>query len=373
MTADADFLIVGAGLAGAATAYHLRRLAQAGGGEAGCPPRVVILEKEAVAGVHSSGRNAALLRFYSEDPLVADLTARGAEGMLRDGLTELRRTGSFLIGLGEERAEERFPLATGCGRWCPEDGVLDVAGLLAAYLRDQDVRYGTAVLGWKDDSGVGRVIDPTDPRGAQHRRGRVDDPTYRAAGGVASDASPLRVRTTGGDFTTRVLVNAAGAWAGALGRIPLTPTNRHLFVTPPMPGVGPDWPYVWNLPQGLYFRPESGGLLLCACDETPAKPGCYDEDPRVTARLEELLRTHQPGLGELRLMRTWVGQRTFAPDRRFVIGFDPRDPRLFHVAGLGGNGVATSYAIGEMAAGMLLSANALDDNPFDPRRLLSST
>jgi len=156
---------------------------------------------------------------------------------------------------------------------------------------------------------------------------------------------------------------------------------------------------VWDLPHGLYFRPESGGLLLCACDETPAEPGCYDEDPRVTARLEELVRTHQPGLGELRLMRTWVGQRTFAPDRRFVVGFDPRDPRLFHVAGLGGNGVATSYAIGEMAAGMLLgadpgtaraagfsprgaairqvvgysqSAELPGDNPFDPARLFPS-
>jgi D-arginine dehydrogenase len=79
--------------------------------------------------------------------------------------------------------------------------------------------------------------------------------------------------------------------------------------------------------------------------------------------------THQPGLGDLPIMSSWVGQRTFAPDHEFVIGYDPRDDRVFHVAALGGHGVTCSYAVGRLAA-ELIADPALDrTNRFSPRRL----
>ena len=53
----------------------------------------------------------------------------------------------------------------------------------------------------------------------------------------------------------------------------------------PIEWVDPGWPCVWDTNGGLYFRPESGGLLLSCCDETPAAPGDYAEDP---AMLDEL-------------------------------------------------------------------------------------
>lgn len=348
---DCDFLIVGAGLAGGATAFQLRRLAQ---GASAPPPRVIIVEKEAVPGAHSSGRNAAIVRRDIEDHAVADLVRRGADILARGELAEFRNTGSFIIGPGGVAAADYVPVATGRGRWCPEDGVIDVAGLLAGYLRDQEVRYSTEVLGWEDDPAA--PAEPAAPYSGPARPGA---------------SPPLRVRTTGGPLTTRVLVNAAGAWAAGLGGLSLTPTNRHLFVTPPMNTIEAHWPFVWDVAAGLYFRPESGGLLLCACDETPAAPGEYDEDPRVAIRLGRLLGDLQPGLGALRIMRTWVGQRTFAADRRFVVGYDPRDRRIFHVAALGGHGVTASPAVGRLAAEMLLSPDEpRAPNPFAPDRLL---
>ncbi len=321
---DCDFLIVGAGLAGATTAFHLHRLACAASIP---PPRVIIVEKESVPGAHSSGRNAALVRRSADDHTVAELARQGGDVLARGELAEFRRTGSMIIGPGDVLAADYVPLATGRGTWWPDDGVIDVAALLAGYLRDRDVRYDTEVIDWDDGPGAPEA-DPARP----------------------SAPPPLRVHTTSGPVTTRMLVNAAGAWAGTLGRLPLSPTNRHLFVTPPIDAINPDWPFVWDVANGLYFRPESGGLLLCACDETPAEPGRYDEDPQVTARLAQLVRNLQPGLGALPIMRTWVGQRTFAPDRRFVIGHDPRDRRIFHVAALGGHGVTAAPAVGHRAA-----------------------
>ncbi|MCH7814079.1 MAG: FAD-binding oxidoreductase [Planctomycetes bacterium] len=335
---DVDFLVIGAGLAGAATAYQLRR--RLGAAQAGTDKRILVVEKEMQPGVHSSGRNAAQIRRQNDDPAVAELIRRGADVLATGELAEFRRTGSVLVGLGDDDASAHFSPARGRGLWCPDDGIIDVAALLESYLRGQEVLYGVEVLGWDEPQSIG-----------------------------AGTSRPLRVRTNRTEINAQVVINAAGPWAGTLGRLPLTPMNRHLFMTPPMDRIDPDWPFVWDVVNGYYLRPESGGLLLCACDEQPAPPGQYDEDPAVALRLEDLIHRHQPGLGELRIMRSWVGQRTFAPDRRLVIGFDARDRRVFHVAALGGNGVATSLAIGALAADLLLGSNEPGSNPFDPARL----
>jgi glycine/D-amino acid oxidase-like deaminating enzyme len=327
MDAEPDILIIGAGLAGASTACSLRRRGVRD---------VLVVEQEAFAGVHSSGRSAALVRVRTADPDILAMASEGA-GVLRTGEpAPFRRTGSILIGQGDEDVAGRFPPARGHGLWSPDDGVVDVAALLRTYLAGQAVRYNTRVLG----------IDPSGDR--------------------------LAVETTQGVIRAKVVVNAAGPWAGVVGDIDLTPMNRHLFVTPPRGDIGPDWPFVWHDAEGLYFRPESGGLLLCACDETPAAPGDYRDDRDVMERLCDLVTTLQPGLGDIAVMNRWVGQRTFATDRRFVIGYDPRDPRLFHVAGLGGHGVTCSPAVGRLAADLLIAGPSAGSNPFDPARLASA-
>lgn len=319
------FVIVGAGLAGASTAYHLRLRGARD---------VVILEKEEVPGAHSSGRNAAMIRETMEEPALQPLATESTAALRDQGLCELRRTGGLMMGFGTEDASQRVPVVRGNARFCPTDGVIDVAGLLGAFLRGSDVRYGCAFEG----------------------RGRAAD------GG-------LEIRTSAGRLTADVLVNAAGAWAGQLGGIDLTPTNRTLFATAHDPAVDPAWPWVWDLEGGYYFRPESGGWLLCACDETPAEPGVYDDDPDVLADLWRKLARHQPGLGEPTIEHHWVGQRTFAADRLPVIGFDARDPHLFHVAALGGHGVTLSWSVGALAASLLLGG----EQPayLDPVRLVT--
>ena len=326
---DTDILIVGAGLAGAATAYHLARLGRR---------RVILVDKEETAGVHSSGRNVGLVRERMENPALQEIASAGAAFLRTGALASYERCGLMLLGLGDDDVQPRFATARGHGLWCPNDGTVDVAGLLEAYLAGQDVRFGVEVLGFeRSDSG-------------------------------------MVVRTSKGSIACGVVVNAAGPWAGTLGDLPLTPMKRHLFVTPPIAAVDPHWPFVWDVAGHLYFRPESGGLLLCACDETAAAPGDYSEDPAVLEDLAEKLSTLQPGLGELSVLSSWVGQRVFAPDRRFVIGFDPRNDRMFHVAGLGGHGVTTSHAVGSLASALILGRTdgAVDAEPFSPTRLVHS-
>lgn len=321
---DADIVIVGAGLAGAATAYHLARRSD---------DRILILEKEDVAGAHSSGRSAAIVRVGAVEPGVRGLIEEGGRAIREGTLAEFDRHGIVLLGLGDDDVRPMFPRARGRGLWFPDDGIVDVAALLHSYLAGLDISFNTSVESWR-----------------------------RAA-------DRILLRTSRGEISCRILVNAAGPWAGVFGGLPITPLNRHLFATPPLDWVDPRWPTVWDGNAGLYFRPESGGLLLSACDEKPAAPGDYQEDPTVVEQLAEKLERLQPDLGELAIQSSWVGQRTFAPDRNFVIGFDPRDDGLFHVAGLGGHGVTASPAVGALAASLILGDRVGGANAFSPSRL----
>ncbi len=320
----ADIVIVGAGIAGAATAYHLRRLSGA---------RILLLEKESSPGQHSTARNAAMIREKIPDPATQALAREGAEALRNGELCDFRHTGSVLIGWGADDAASRCALASGKGLWCPDDGVVDPAGLLQSYLRGQTVLCDTLVRGWT--------------------------PAGRGA----------TVHTSRGDIAAGLVINAAGPWAGTLGGIAVQPRNRHLYLTPAMAEVDPQWPFVWDVVHGLYFRPDSGGLLLCACDESEREPGDYRIDHAVQERLAELLATHQPALADIAVKMSWTGQRVFAADRRFVVGFDPRHPQLFHVAALGGHGMTTSYAVGRIAAEAIMAGADRRDNPFNAARV----
>jgi glycine/D-amino acid oxidase-like deaminating enzyme len=83
------------------------------------------------------------------------------------------------------------------------------------------------------------------------------------------------------------------------------------------------------------------------------------------------LRELAPDLAERPVTRYWTGLRTFAPDRRFVIGWDPWNPRLFWSAGLGGHGMTSGLAVGALAAKAFLQPG--DKGPLDPSRFLVPT
>jgi len=170
-------------------------------------------------------------------------------------------------------------------------------------------------------------------------------------------------------------VNAAGPWAleiaalAGAAPLPLRPRRRHIFVTAPIHWVDPTWPFVWDIATEVYVRPEEGGLLLSPCDE--GDPGDKDSDavlPGAREALEDKLRRQFPAIRDLTMARSWSGLRTLTADGRFVVGPDPRLEGFFWVAGLGGHGVTTSHAIGEVAAEIVLDPSKDAGNPHSPSR-----
>jgi D-arginine dehydrogenase len=106
---------------------------------------------------------------------------------------------------------------------------------------------------------------------------------------------------------------------------------------------------------GIYIRPHTGGWLCCPCDEQlrwpEPGPGSRGEaNPGAEAWIRARLSRFFPDLGGVDFAERWTGLRTFAPDRRPVLGEDPEIEGLWWVAGLGGSGVTWSAAVGEAVA-----------------------
>jgi D-arginine dehydrogenase len=369
---SADVAVLGAGFAGVTTALHLARR---GSG------RVVLLEKESVPGLHSSGRNAGMVRQVTSEETLSALARKGAAHIRSEaqaagpveGAKLFRPTGSLLVAGGPKAAQLELDisraLAAGVkverldrgeavrrfgilkdasfevGCFCATDGVVDLPALLDRYVRAAE-RAGVHVL---LSARVSEVI---------LERGRIR--------GVRAGAL---------DVQAPLLVNAAGPWAQEIGRLagaapmPLSPRRRHIFVTRPLDWVPPDWPFIWDISTDVYFRPELGGLLLSPCDEAAPEP----KDSRAVVPgafevLQKKLKAQFPSLVGLPRGNAWSGIRTLTPDGRFVVGPDPRLEGFFWVAGLGGHGVTASNAIGELAADLILHPKKNAANPHDPGR-----
>ena len=351
---QAEILIIGGGIAGLSTAYHLAREGQRG---------VVLLEREAQAGFYASGHNAGIARALTGRAEHTALTVQGRQRL--EDAKLMVRTGGYLLGaesggtdaLAAEAAAFGVELTRGQGSPIPGlqaaeflqvtgDGVIDIDAVLRHCA--EGARAGDAVLHF------GRQVL-----------------------GIQPGPDGFRVETDQGPIQAKLLVNAAGAWAQELGRsaggldIPFAPLRRHLvWSNTPYP---PERPYAWWADRPLYLRPESGGVLLCACEESavalPHRGLQPENDATVLEGLSASLRELVPGLADLPIARLWCGLRTFAPDRRFVLGYDPLNPRLFWVAGLGGHGMTSGLAVGATAARDLLAKKA--EGILHPRRLLT--
>ena len=345
-----ELAIIGGGIAGLSLASHLAQAGQKG---------MVLLDREDQPGTYASGHNAAVARSLTGRDEHTALAVEGRRRLAETGL--LDACGGLLLGttvgaMADHEVEARrhgvtVQLGPGCPlpdlqaaeyMRIPEDGVIDIARLLAtcaegARADGADLRFGCAVT----------ALQPT--------------------------ADGFRLETDRGPLQARTVAIAAGAWAGELGaqagsQLALTPLRRSLvWSAAPHPQSEP---WAWWVDRPFYLRPESGGLLMCPCEEVevplPPRGRQPDTDPAVLDSLFTSLRELAPHLADRPVTRYWTGLRTFAPDRRFVLGWDPWNPRLFWSAGLGGHGMTSGLAVGALAAAAY--QRKADTGALDPGR-----
>ncbi len=347
--------MIGAGLAGAATAFGLVRRGLSD---------VLVLEQEGIPGYYASGRNAAMVRQLGSAPEARRMVRLGlsfydAPPPPFPGAIGFKRGGSLLLASGKELAalhswveadaaeappvrflhpEEAAAMAGAArpesfegGAYTATDGVADIHGLLHGFLAG--VRAGGGEIRFNT-----RVIE------FSARSGRI-----------------AAVRTDAGEsIACSMVINAAGPWAGRIGeiagatRLPFLTYRRHLAQTGPVAGVDPAWPFVWNITHEVYFRPESGGVLLSPCDEDAVQPCDPAVDGAAIDLLAEKVAACFPGLRDAEIRRSWACIRTFVADRRIVLGEDPKLRDFFWAAALGGNGVGLAPMLSYLMPDLIL-------------------
>lgn len=335
LPANANVVIIGGGFAGTATAWALQRLGIA---------EVIVLERDIQLGRFASGRSAGLGRQLAEDEDTTALTVRGAD-VLRQ-MPIWAPTGGILSFDDESNAQayveraRRFRVAVEPGPkdmvmsrwpqlpelrvaralWVPNDGTIDVNGLLGVFAQGVRVEVATPVV--KIES-TGRGANVVTPRGT---------------------------------IAARVVVDATGAWAGELvGGDRLTAFKRHVFILDAITSVNTPW--LWHLGAGeMYLRVDGNGILACPCDAARCPPGHQEADLVGEAHLRRLLDEADSALAGLPITRRWACQRAFTEDRKMRLGRDPNRPWLVWAAGLGGHGATAAPAVGERVASAVVEA-----------------
>lgn len=349
LPSSASAIIVGGGIAGLATAWHLSELGLRD---------VLLLEAEPLLGTHASGRNAAIFL-----PLEESLSAVWLAGRSRDlldtriGTSWLAAHGVALVAKQREAIDELRYAARRLGvfhdQWsgdevaqaipqlegseCEQALFLPLGGVIDVHLVLTRMRHWATRLG-------ARIVTSAQVAALDADQGRV-------RGVVLAD---------GRRITSERVVLAAGAWGSKLGaeagaQLVLTPLRRHLvqLVGEAMPAR--DSPVVWRIDEPVYYRPEAGGILASPCDETPSPPCVPESDPAAVERLSPLLARLAPALAaRAEVQRSWACLRTMTHDREPALGPDLRIKGLYWCAGLGGRGMTCGAACGELLARSML-------------------
>lgn len=346
-----DYLIIGAGISGASAACELAP-----------DGKVLMLEAESAPGYHSTGRSAALFTrnygnpvvrrinqashgfFLNPPPGFCDrplLTARGAltvapHGQVTglDAILALSTTGHEIAHVSAARALELAPLlrAERVASAAYEPGVtdIDVAGLHQGYLRGFRQRGGTLLCGQRVE-----------------RLDRVD--------------GSWRVKTGDEVFIARIIINAAGAWAGQIGAlagataIDLVPRRRTAIIVDAPAGMElAGMPTVDVIGSDAYLKPDGGRIMASPGDQTPSEPQDAQPDELDIAVLVDWLET-ETHIKVRRIGSSWAGLRSFVADEVPVLGFDEAAPGFFWLAGQGGYGIMMAPVLAQATAGLILN------------------
>lgn len=354
-----DFLVIGGGIAGLSAAARLSGLGS-----------VTLLERETATGYHTSGRSAAMFEETYGLPSTVALN-RASRGYLEQAGV-LSPRGLMLVA-GPDRAEafardlismeiERITLDEALAK-CP---ILDPRAVTMAGYHPEALDIDTDRL----MQGFAAQIRATGGRIVT--RAEVTAITRTAQGWAVS---------AGEAHEARNLINAAGAWADQIAQLAglpplgLTPLRRSMARIAAPAGLDPArWPMLFGPGEDWYMKPDAGALIVSPAEEDPSHP--HDAWPDDMVLAEGLARYEAHVTAPVtRLLASWAGLRTFAPDRQLVIGRAPQDAAFWWNAGQGGYGFQTAPAasalLADLVGGRQSALDVATVAALDPARSLT--
>lgn len=354
----ADIVIIGGGVMGASTLYHLA---------ARGVTRVLLLEKEDFFGTGATGRCAGgvryqfgteinvrlsqaslpmLERFEAEIGQAIDyrktgylflLTNEADVATFRHNVAMQHRLGVPTEWLSGDEIRRRLPLMrlddVLAGTFYGEDGLVDPNGVVMGYIGAAQRLGAQAVTG-------------TPATGLQVANGRI-----------------AAVNTPAGAIAAPVVINTAGPWAGLVSamagvELPIIPLRRQMFTTTALPQIPPDFPFVIDFAQSLYFHREGDGLLIGMSNphEQPGFDQRVDEDWELVNM--ETAVTRLPLLDQAGLVSRWAGLYEVTPDAHPIFGATPVSG-FYVCGGFSGHGFMHGPIAGKLMSEIVLDGQAV--------------
>jgi 4-methylaminobutanoate oxidase (formaldehyde-forming) len=370
-------VVIGGGVGGASILYWLTRL--------GWNDTVLVERSRVTSGstFHSAGLVGQLRGSLSLTQMMMNSVelyrSLGQEVGLETGWHQV---GSLRLASSEERMEE---LARQAG-WAK------TFGLPLELVSAQEARRMFPPM--STDGVLGAAFLPTDGyidpsqltfalvEGARRRGAEICEDT-RVTGIDVRDGRVKRVITDKGDIETELVVDAGGMFAPEIGRmvgvnVPLVPMAHEYLITKPS-GLPLDMPTMRDPSLLVYYRPESGGLVMGGYERDPAPWGLDgipadfngklldpDWDRFEPLMTNAIVRT--PSIKDAQVVRLVNGPEAFTPDNEFILG--PSEVRGFWVAaGFCAHGLAGAGGMGRLVAEWIVEGRpGLDAWEMDSRR-----
>jgi D-arginine dehydrogenase len=352
-----DFVVIGAGIAGASVAAELQR-----------EHKVLLAEMESRPGYHSTGRSAAVFaeaygpapiraltrasrKFYLDPPdgfaSAPLLSERGGLFVAND--EQVGRLDAYFDELSAEQPVERLN-AEQTRALCPLLRQSYVAGgILDPSSMDIDVSalHQGYLAAFRKRGGAIRTSSPVT--------------------GLSRSAGAWTVDLHGQRAEAATVINASGAWAGDIGRmagaidIGLVPKRRTALIVSAPPAVDPGrWPLTIDIDEAFYLKPDAGRLLVSPANEDPEPPCDIQPDEMDVALCVDRIESAFD-LQIRRIESKWAGLRSFVADKSPVCGFDPQADGFFWLAGHGGYGIQSAPALSRAAAALACDLDIPDD------------
>jgi sarcosine oxidase subunit beta len=367
----ADIVIIGGGVMGASAAYHLAKRGAAA-------RNIVLLEKEEFFGTGATGRCAGGVRYQFSTEINVKLSQESLP-MIERFKEEIGQDVNYiqcgyLLAATNEKEAATFKHNV---------EMQNRLGVPTQLLSGDDVRARLPLMNF-DDAIAGTFNQKdgiVDPNGvvmgyvsAAQKMGVQAITNAEVTGITVSGGEVRAVQTSLGEVQTRMVLNAAGPWAGLIGQmagveLPIVPLRRQMFTTNPLKEVPGDFPFVIDFAKSLYFHREGEGLLIGMSNQNE-KPG-FDQNVDEDFELENLEAAieRMPLVEKASRAAHWAGLYEVTPDAHPIYG--GTEVKGFTVCtGFSGHGFMHGPVSGKLMSEFILDGkySTLDVSMLDLKR-----
>jgi len=368
---QARIVIIGGGIVGCSTAYHLTKLGW----------RDVVLLEQGKLTCGTTWHAAGLVGQMRATRTMTRMSRYGIELYSSLEAETGAATGWKACGsVSVARTKERMTLLKRSVATARSFGIEaelispSEAGRLWPLMRTDDLEGAV----WLPGDGKANPTDLTQSlaRGARNGGARLIE-GVRVTGFDIRAGRVQGVRTDQGDIACEVVVNCAGQWARALGKlagvtVPLFSAEHFYIVTRKIDGVTADLPVLRDPDGFIYYKEEVGGLVMGGF-EPVAKPWGMDGIPDKFEfqllgedwdQFEILMQNalhRTPCLATAEVRQLLNAPESFTPDGNFILGEAPELRGFFVAAGFNSAGIANAGGAGRLTAEWIVAGEPTAD------------